>query len=633
MPDNKNSSGTNSKDNCQTNVPSHDSLTRNDQEDIYASSDSTRSSRPLLYAKKVTFQESFVLVSGETLPEVTVVYETYGTLNEKKDNAILVCHALSGDSHVAAHDDKDDPGWWDILIGPGKSIDTNRYFVICPNVLGGCRGTTGPDSIDPRTQHPYGMTFPAVAIEDMVDIQKKLIDHLGIKRLLAVIGGSMGGLMVLDWGTRYPDQVLGAIPLASTPHISSQSMAFDIVARNAIMSDPHFHGGQYYDKGTQPATGLAIARMLGHITYLSRESMARKFGDAHNEGRNIKSDFETRFSVGSYLAHQGSKFVERFDANSYLTLSMALDTFELGGTPEELVQTMRKSMCRWLIVTFTSDWLFPPFQSQELVDAAIAGDRRVCFCKIQGDCGHDSFLLENDLEVYGNLIRAFIHHVYEDHLHTRNDKSLTPEHLKPFHFPKPKHRIDFDRILDLIPPKTKILDLGCGKGDLLYQLKESGHERLVGIEIEQNLILSCVEKGLDVIQADLNEGLSAFMDKQFDFVVLSKTLQTVYQVERVLEEMLRVGTRAIISFPNLGYKKFQEEMAHRGRAPQTDPRPGKKWYNTSDVRFLSINDFTDFCSEKDYRIHQTLALDTESGEVVVDNPNWNADVAIMVLSH
>ncbi len=611
-------------------------MTNTSQEDLFNSSDSVRSSRPLAHARQITFSEPFSLRNGETLSEVTVAYETYGTLNARKDNAILICHALSGDSHVAAHDENDDPGWWDVLIGPGKYVDTNKYFVICPNILGGCRGTTGPDSVNPETGRRYGMDFPAITIEDIVEVQRKLVeDHLGIERLLAIIGGSLGGLMALVWATQCPEKVLSVIGIATSPHLTSQSLAFDIVARNAIVNDVNFNGGQYYDTGKVPATGLAIARMLGHITYLSRESMARKFGDPRNKGREIKSEFETRFSIGSYLAHQGSKFVERFDANSYLVLSMALDTFDLGADHEKRAQAMRQSMCRFLFLSFTSDWLFPPFQSRELVKAAAAVDKRVSYCNIKSDCGHDAFLLENELPVYGGMIKGFLHHVYHDHILIKDPEAarLSREHRPEFHFPKaPKHRIDFDRILDLIPPKTKILDLGCGQGDLLGRLKESGHERLVGIELEEESVLRCVEKGLDVIQTDLNQGLTAFSDQQFDFVVLSKTLQTVHNVELVVSEMLRVGTRAIVSFPNLGYYRFRKELFEDGRAPHIDPRDGRRWYNMNDVRFLTIDDFKYFCSQKGYKIHKQVALDTEKGIVVENNPNLYADVAIMVLS-
>ena len=294
--------------------------------DLFDSSDSVRSGKALAHVKTAVFPGPIKLSTGRFLPELKIAYETYGELDPQKDNAVLIFHALSGDSHVAAHDANDDPGWWDLLVGPGKYVDTNRYFVICANVLGGCRGTTGPDSINPETGKEYGVDFPPITVADIVDSQRMLVESLGIERLLAIIGGSLGGLMALDWGTRYPDGVAGIVAIATGPRMTTQALAFDIVARNAIMSDPHFYGGEYYNKEVGPATGLAIARMLGHITYLSQESMNRKFNANRNVGRKIDTSFETKFSVGSYLAYQGGKFVERFDANSYLALTLALLT-------------------------------------------------------------------------------------------------------------------------------------------------------------------------------------------------------------------------------------------------------------------------------------------------------------------
>ncbi len=599
-------------------------------ENLFDSSDSVRSAKPLAHVQTAVFPGPFNLSTGGTLPELKIAYETYGTLSPQKDNAVLIFHALSGDSHVAAHDEQDDPGWWDILIGPGKYVDTNRYFVICANVLGGCRGTTGPDSVNPETGKEYGFNFPPISVSDIVDSQKKLVESLGIKRLLAIIGGSLGGLMALDWGRRYPDDVAGIAAIATGPRLTTQALAFDVVARNAIMSDPHFYGGEYYDKPVGPTVGLAIARMLGHITYLSQESMNKKFNADRNVGRKIDTSFETKFSVGSYLAYQGDKFVDRFDANSYLALTLALDAFDLGADRERLVASMRRSMCRWLFASFTSDWLFPTFQARELVDAAIAADKRVSYCCIKSDCGHDAFLLENELPTYGELIRSFLHHLCLDWspFDEERRQMINESYGKPS---KPRQdRVDYDRILELIPPKTKVLDLGCGKGELLVRLKERGHERVVGVEVEERLVLKCVEKGLDVVQLDMNDGLKSFADHQFDFVVLSKTLQTIRNVEIALEEMLRIGTRVVVSFPNLGYKAYRKRL-EEGHAPQTDPRLGKRWYNSSDVRFLTIDDFEDFCREKGIQIFREVALDSASGEVVEEDVNLNADVVIVVL--
>jgi homoserine O-acetyltransferase len=587
----------------------------------FTSSDSVRNANPLKYLQEITFSESLVLELGETLPEVRIAYETYGTLNARKDNAVLICHALSGDSHVAAHDTNDDPGWWEIMVGPGKPIDTNKYFVICLNCLGGCRGSTGPDDINPNTGKRYGMDFPEITIGDIVEAQCRLIDHLGIARLLAVVGGSLGGFSAIEWAKRFPDRLSSAIPLAAGSHLTSQALAFDIVARNAIQSDPHFHSGQYHEHGVVPANGLAIARMLGHITYLSRESMMRKFDATRNQGRNVDTNFETKFSVGSYLAYQGDKFVERFDANSYVTITMANDNFDLGSTPEARKKSLRKSMCRWLIISFSSDWLFPPFLSREIAEALLALNKRVNYCDVPSDCGHDAFLLENDFHLYGEMVRAFLQNVAFE-----QESGGAPPFTKP-------DRLDYGQILDLIPRGASVLDLGCGKGGLLARLRQRENSQVLGLEINEKYVLQAMQRGIDVVQADLNTGLGAFEDNQFDFVVLSKTLQTVQDVERVLDEMLRVGTRGIVSFPNLGYHEHRRRLSEEGRAPQI--RHGSdvmEWHNTSDVRFLTLTDFEDFCQKKNIRIHISIPLDTHKHTQVVDNPNENADVVIMVLS-
>ncbi|GHT36006.1 homoserine O-acetyltransferase [Planctomycetales bacterium] len=589
-------------------------------------SDAVRNANPLRFAEEVVITAPFKLEHGGVLSEIRITYETYGELNDAKDNAVLVCHALSGDSHAASHCPDDDPGWWDILIGPGKPLDTDRYFVICSNCLGGCRGTTGPDSINPETiksgtGHRYGMDFPEITIGDIVEVQRLLLDALGIERLLCVIGGSLGGINAMEWSIRYPDRVVSAIPLAAAAHLTSQALAFDIVARNAIQSDPNFHQGKYHEKGTLPADGLAIARMLGHITYISRDGMMKKFGSSRNQGRDIKTKFETRFSVGSYLAYQGDKFVERFDANSYLVLSTAIDNFDLGETAEELRNTLQKSKCRWLILSFSTDWLFPSFLSREIADALLATGKRVNYCNIPSECGHDAFLLPNDFELYGEMIRYFLDNTaYEQMSGT----------LPPFARPD---RLDYDLILDLFPKNASVLDLGCGKGGLLARLRQQNNDNIIGIEIKEKYVLSCIHRGIDVVQADLNEGLKMFHDSQFDFVVLSKTLQTVLDVEFVLDEMLRVGKRCIVSFPNLGYRDYRKRLCEQGLAPNPDAGDTvQEWYKTPNVRFLTLTDFEDFCLMKNIRIHCRIALDTKKHQAVEENPNENADMIITVIS-
>ncbi len=620
---------------------------------VFDSSDSVRHAKPLQHAQHVTFDGPFHLECGRHLPSVTVAYETYGTLSPARDNAVLLCHAISGDSHVARHDAQDDPGWWDIAVGPGKAIDTDRYFVICPNILGGCRGTTGPISTNPATSRAYGPDFPLVTIGDIVKLQRQLVKHLGIERLWAVVGGSLGGHMALTWATRYPDELAGCAAIATSPRLTSQALAFDVVGRNAILHDPGYHAGRYYDHGPGPKVGLAIARMLGHITYLSRESMMRKFDANRLSPRDIATQFETKFSVGSYLAYQGDRFGERFDANSYITLSMAMDLFDLGATPEALAESLRPSTCRWLVISYTSDWLFPPFQSQQIVDALVAEEKAVSYCNVESPCGHDAFLLPNELASYGTLISGFLANlngaaeaetapVQPNQRFTESagtDASEAVQHLPREHaahnptsiFHDPQ-RLDYDSILELIPAGASVLDLGCGSGELLSQLRQRDHARLVGIELDEAAVVACVERGLDVLQADLNQGLSLFADGQFDVVALSQTLQTIIDVRRVVKEMLRVGRRAIVSFPNLGYHKLRRQLAEEGRAPLVSLGGGSRWYDTWNVRFLTIADFDEFCRDEGIRIHDRVFLDTEARRRVTDDPNLNADLAIVVLS-
>lgn len=594
----------------------------------FQSSDSVRTSQPLKYAQYVTFDTPLPLEYGGELSEVTVCFETFGTLNAAKDNAVLICHALSGDSHVASHGPDDDlAGWWDILVGPGKGIDTDRYFVICPNILGGCRGTTGPNSINPKTGLRYGGDFPMITVGDMVVLQKRLVNHLGIEQLRAVVGGSLGGQMALTWATRFANAVKGTVAIATSPRLTSQAMAFDVVGRNAIVCDPDFQSGRYYDNGTTPAVGLALARMLGHITYLSRESMTQKFDSQRTQQRALQSQFETKFAVGSYLAYQGDKFVERFDANSYLTLTLAMDLFNMGETPEQLAASMAQSKCRWLLMSFTSDWLFPPFQSEQTVAALIANDRKVSFCNVRSDAGHDAFLLANEIDIYGELVRAFLANLDGTAAETVGDETRGSRPTSIFHH----HRLDYDTIVNLIPAGASVLDLGCGTGGLMARLRASNHDRVMGIELDQHAIVGSVRRGLDVVHADLNAGLKWFRDGQFDFVVLSQTLQAVLDVERVVADMLRVGRQAIVSFPNFAYREFRRQLSEEGRAPRGEVE-GPKWYNTPDVRFLSIADFEEFCADRNIRIHQRIALDTRSNRTIEADPNLNADVAIFVIS-
>lgn len=607
------------------------------------SSDSARSAKPLKHAEYLHLSQPLDLELGARLREITVCYETYGTLSAARDNAVLICHALSGDSHVARHDPQDDIGWWEVAVGPGKAIDTDKYFAICPNIFGGCRGTTGPNCVNPSTGKTYGNDFPTITIGDMVEVQKRLVEHFGIQKLLAVVGGSMGGQQVLCWSVKLPHMVGGAVALATAGRLSTQALAFDVVGRNAILSDPNFNGGHYLDKGMVPARGLAIARMIGHITYLSPEAMQQKFEADRLRPRDVPTEFEKLFSVGSYLGYQGDKFVDRFDANSYVTLTTAMDLFDMGRTVDELRKSLSPSKCRYLVVSFSSDWLFAPSQSQEIVNALLACGKSVSYCNVESACGHDAFLLNDELATYGELMRSFLangegrkHFI---HLPAENNLTALSGEVEDLSEPAGQesptsilNRLDYQRILELVPPNASVLDLGCGAGTLLSHLRRRGNPRLLGLELQERAILACVHRGLDVLQADLNEGLSQFAKHQFDCVVLSQTLQAVRDVEHLVADMLRVGRQCIVSFPNFGYHKIRAMLSEKGRAPESTGLLRYKWYNTPNIRFFTIADFEDFCREKEIHVHRRIALDTEADQEVHQDANLKADLAIFVIS-
>lgn len=359
------------------------------------------SSLGIVQTEYYTFAEkpdSFSFLCGKGISHVTIAYETYGTLNEDRSNAVLILHALSGNAHAAGYYSEDDkyPGWWDRYIGPGKPFDTNKYFFITSNVVGGCSGSTGPASINPDTGKPYGLSFPVVTIHDMVNAQWHLVKSFGIEKLLSVAGGSMGGMQALEWSLAFPEMVQSVIAIATSASISAQSIAFNEVGRQAIINDPHWNNGNYYG-GTVPGAGLSLARMIGHITYLSEAHMHEKFGRRFQEENISQYDATSEFMVESYLHYQGGKFVDRFDANSYIYLTRAIDFFDLARDYGEgsLIKAFERALSNFLVVSFTSDWLYPTSMAKEIVRALRANGANVVFTDIETDKGHDSFLLEN----------------------------------------------------------------------------------------------------------------------------------------------------------------------------------------------------------------------------------------------
>ena len=357
--------------------------------------------------ERAAFSEPLTLSSGATLPAFELMYETYGELNAERSNAILVCHALNASHHVAGvyAEEPDNEGWWDNMVGPGKPVDTTRFFVVGVNNLGSCFGSTGPATINPATAEPWGSDFPIVTVEDWVDAQARLADRLGITRFAAVMGGSLGGMQALSWAIRYPERVRNALVIAAAPNLSAQNIAFNEVARAAIMTDPDFHDGHFYAHGVKPVRGLRVARMIGHITYISDEQMGEKFGRSLRDG--IRYSFRPEFEIESYLRYQGEKFSEYFDANTYLRITKALDYFDpalaAGGN---LSRALAPATCRFLVISFTTDWRFSPARAREIVKALVDNRRDISYAEIVAPHGHDAFLL--DTPQYHAVVRTYL---------------------------------------------------------------------------------------------------------------------------------------------------------------------------------------------------------------------------------
>lgn len=362
----------------------------------------------------VHFDQAIELECSKVLPAYDIIYESYGELNANKSNAVLICHALSSHQHAAGYHSMEDkrPGWWEHCIGPGKAIDTNKFFVVCPNNLGGCHGSTGPSSINPETQRPWGSDFPMMTVKDWVKVQAQLSDHLGIATWAAVIGGSLGGMQVLQWAIDFPDRLEHAVVIASTPKLSAQNIAFNEVARQAIISDPNFHNGHYYQQDTYPKQGLILARMVGHITYLSDDAMRTKFGRDLQSGK-FHFGFDVEFQVESYLRHQGETFSQNFDANTYLLMTKALDYFDPAREFDgDLRAALRHVRCKFLVVSFTTDWRFSSQRSREIVNTLLLEDKDVAYADIDAPQGHDSFLLP--IPRYINIFKNYMDKIHND---------------------------------------------------------------------------------------------------------------------------------------------------------------------------------------------------------------------------
>lgn len=580
----------------------------------------------------VTAEAALKLQSGKTLGPIDVAYETYGEINDTRDNVVLICHALTGNAHVAGYNSPTDkkPGWWEIMVGPGKAIDTNKCFVVCSNFLGGCSGTTGPSSINPKTGKPYGLDFPIFTIGDMVNVQKLLLDELGINQVLSVIGGSMGGMQVLQWAIAYPDFIKSAIVAASTTKLSAQAIAFDAVGRNAIVADHRFANGQYYEN-EEPLQGLGIARMIGHITYLSQESMHKKFGRELKGTAEYRYDLDSEFSVESYLDYQGQTFVERFDANSYIYITKAMDYFDVAGEYGSLEHAFNNASCRFLVVSITSDWLFTPAQSEEILDALVACGKDVSYCNIKSPYGHDAFLLEP--KSLGALIRGFIDSTLNPLMTSTNaDRGEVTKRFRPKRRDyATRTRVDYEYISSLIDTDSKVLDIGCGDGELLSRLIAEKNITGEGIELDQNLVTHCVQRGISVIHRDIDKGLGEYATDSFDYAILSQTLQTVKDPEVVFKELLRIAKKVIVSFPNFGHWKCRLQLLLKGHAPRTRQLPFR-WHNSPNIHCLTLEDFDNFCSELGAKIEKKIPISKSPLTPIKLAPNLLAEQAIYLTS-
>ncbi len=537
---------------------------------------------------------------GISLVTVQIAYETYGTLNATRSNAILLLHAFTGDAHAAGlHKRTGQPGWWSAMVGPGLAFDTDQYFMICSNVLGGCQGTTGPGSVDPVTGRRYAMHFPVITIADMVRLQKELIDQLGIERLLAVAGGSMGGMQALQWAVSYPDSVAAAIPIATTSRHSAQQIAFNEVARQAIVSDPDWKGGNYYED-VPPGRGLAVARMVGHITYMSDGSMRQKFGRRLRDKDGFGFDFSVDFEVESYLRYRGSQFVTRFDANSYLYITKAMDYFDLSNGHASLGAAFEKTQARFLVISFTSDWLYPTYQSLETVGALRSRGIDTAYCQLESSYGHDAFLLE--IAEQSRMITGFLRSVASEAVR----KPFSSQAARPAVEAGIANRSDYATIAELVTEGSSVLDLGCGAGELLAWLRDQKGIKAQGVEIDPLLIQRAIASGVSAYQGDIEQGLTDYPDRTFDYVILSQTLQEMRYPLRVLREMLRVGHHAIVAFPNFGHWSTRFSHLMSGKAPRTKLFP-YDWYESPNLHFLTVEDFVSLCRAQGWIIeHRTF---------------------------
>ncbi|MDY5954449.1 MAG: homoserine O-acetyltransferase [Kiritimatiellia bacterium] len=538
---------------------------------------------------------------GGVLPEVSVAYEAFGTLKPDRSNVVFICHALTGDAHVAGWRPEDDQlrpptGWWDGMVCSGGGIDTDVYYVVCANILGGCSGTTGPSSINPATGKPYGSSFPQVTMQDMVDVNVMLLRQLGFDHLAAVVGGSFGGMLTIDWIVRYPEMVDNAVVIAAAPNLNTQALAFDIIGRQAIVEDPNWQGGDYYG-GPRPDAGLARARKLAHITYLSQQMMERKFG-RNKQQEWVQADFDfqlrhqrmfrSQFQVESYLEHQGNKFVARFDANSYLHILRALDEFDIAETygHGDLTKAVESIRARVLICSLSGDWLFTAEQQEELAKALAAAGKNVSYCNLEAPAGHDAFLTHIcDLRL---IVRAFM-----------------PAHR--YHYTPIISDREHAEILALVPNGASVIDLGCGDGSLLALLAERKGTCGLGVELNLDKIIQAVHIGQNVMRSNLDHAAPILPSHRYDLAILCETLQVIRDADRLLDRLFDLANEAILAIPNFGHWRLRAYLCIHGMTPKSETLP-HEWYNTPNIHIITFKDFRKMCRDKDVELECVVPI-------------------------
>ena len=536
------------------------------------------------------------LAYGGVLKEIEVAYEECGAPLDGT-NAIYICHALTGDAHVAGIKPGEDKpsGWWEGMVGPGRAIDTSRYHVICANVLGGCSGTTGPMSINPDTGRPYGSSFPQYTFDDAVDVFRMLLRELGVKKLAALIGGSYGGMQVVNWMTRYPDEMEKACLIATSANFNTQAIAFGVMSRTSITDDPKWNGGDYYleGDGKGPRAGLASARQLAHITYLSRELLQRKFGrrlqkefvEAPEAARAERDRlFRTYFQIESYLDHQADKFLRRFDANSYLHITRSMDLADPVTAYGSLDAAFARVKARTLVVSYENDILFPAWQSKEIVRSLKNSGKGVSYCHLESGTGHDSFL--TDIEHLSKVMGGFLSE-------------------RPVKVMKWQERL-YAKVVGMVREGARVIDIGCGDGTLLDVLRERRRAKGEGVEIDVERYEEAIADGHDILWEDVDEGLSVVPDGHYDVAVVSDTLQEVKNPRGLLHEALRIADEAIVTFPNFAAYKIRLTLALRGRLPVSKNLPFE-WYDTPNIHCVTLKDFRRLCEKEGIDILEVRA--------------------------